>query len=85
MWSASRASLYNSDGRARVRRHVGERPVDCSTQTTDKFHEHDNQSYRGWPWTHYQISDETSADGSSSASLPGACVTNAKNILIKSL
>ena len=58
-------SLYNCNGHARVFRCVVERLVDCCIQETDGIRRNDDQSGRGWPWTHHRILDENSADGSS--------------------
>ena len=63
--NGSRVSLYNYNWRAvRYVRHLVERLVDCCIQETDGIRRDDDQSGRGWPWTHHQIPHKTSADGS---------------------
>ena len=58
-------SIYRSNGHAVVFRHVVERLEDCCIQEIDGILSNDDQTGRGWPWTHHRISHETSADGSS--------------------
>ena len=58
-------SLYICNGPTRGFPGVVERLINHCIQETDGIRGYDDQSGWGWPWTHYRISDETSAGGSS--------------------
>ena len=69
----SRVSLCESNGHTLAFRCL-ERLVGSCIQETDGIRWHDDYSGGDWPWTDHQISDETSADGSSFGACLPTCI-----------